>query len=449
MSVNQYEIGNEHPADQAMRAEQSSSPSATALTPEELAHYSRMNPADLVAGLANSQSEVPKDSPLHKLTNDQLRNEMTKAMGAIGDFRKSQSQVGHLEQLSAAVSANPTTQGLGDFLTASAEAGQSSDQSQRSARRVGLGDYEYDQAVRQLAEIMDPSASSQAAQPTAAEQAADPNGVRTPAPANGQPYEINKGADGSYVVTIDTGERFRGKNADEVIEKLTHSKRKTGIWGRDLNRQLSELRSGNGAQPSPQTSQPQAAAVNADPASLITDPDIAEKFARSVGFSDAQEMIGDYQRTQQQLQEMQSKLEAANQFASKYEDEQLAERFVMENPDFPGTAEATAILEKIMDSSDLDWSKPENLSLAHQHAIRKGLYRPLTTEEIRVANGERLPTQARSAPPTPPPSGAPDNGANPDPWRMATDDLRKRVLEGGGLGRALLDMAPGSSLGGQ
>ena len=101
-NANQFQINPEtHPADAAMQRENSPQPSGSTLTAEELAGYSTMNPADLVANLANSRAEVPRDSPLHKLSGDQLRNEMQKSLKAISDFRSVKQSVDRLEQRSA------------------------------------------------------------------------------------------------------------------------------------------------------------------------------------------------------------------------------------------------------------------------------------------------------------------------------------------------------------
>ena len=102
-----------------------------------------------------------------------------------------------------------------------------------------------------------------------------------------------------------------------------------------------------------------------------------------------------------------------------------------------------------MDASDLDYSKPENLGLAHQYAVKRGFYRPLSREEIEVSNGQATQTSDRRVPPPPPPANNPDGTQwNVNPWQMSKDELAKKVLEGGGLGRALMEMTPGSTLGG-
>jgi hypothetical protein len=73
----------------------------------------------------------------------------------------------------------------------------------------------------------------------------------------------------------------------------------------------------------------------------------------------------------------------------------------------------------------------------------------LSPDEIRAANGEAPQTSSPQVPPQPPPQNNPDGTQfNGDPWRMNQDELRRKVLEHGGLGRALLDMRPGETFGG-
>ena len=124
---------------------------------------------------------------------------------------------------------------------------------------------------------------------------------------------------------IDTGEHFKGANADEIIQKLTHSKRKTGLWGRQLSSELKQYR--NGQTPTaPIPPEPTQAA----PPQFGAD---ADALARTLGFSGIQELASEWQGVQQRLQ-------AANEFAKKYQDEQVSESFIAANPDFPGDQHA-------------------------------------------------------------------------------------------------------------
>jgi hypothetical protein len=385
----------------------------------------------------------PEDAALWAMPVDQLKSKILAEAGARDDFNKMQSELQYMEATAAAANANPTNTNLKAAITAGLRAEKADQVARQSAARIGMQDAEFNLALRQL----------DAFDPRAATPATDANAPQQPADASRPPYEVRKGADGSYSVQLDTNEIFQGANADELIAKLAKAKHETGRWGRDLHAELKRLKSGQSSPPNgqqqPNLNDPSAFNINAPQNQAPLNSDIAEAFAKSVGFSDAAEMISDYQRTQAQLQDMQSKLQAANEFASKYEDEQLAETFMMTCPEFPGDPTAMEALTKVMDASDLDWTKVENLQLAHQHCIRQGFYRPLTQDDIQAGirgNGE---PQGRSAPPRPPQGSAPGNADPTNPWAMSTDELRKKVLEGGGLGKALLEMTSGSALGGQ
>jgi hypothetical protein len=301
---------------------------------------------------------------------------------------------------------------------------QAVEQSRRSAATAGLRDAEYNAAVAQLAQLMEPETPPQ---PNANQNVPD-----------SQLVELGNG---NYEMRQATGEVFRG-TLQQIVEQQANQHVHDKRWVRDIKKKYgveASQQPANGQQPHVQPEQVQ-----------IPSSDIAEQFAKSVGFSDAAEMISDYQRTQSQLQEMQSQLEAANQFASQYQDEQVANAFIAATPSFPGDDHAVEVLKKIMDASDLDYSKVENLQLAHEFAVRRGFYRALTAEDIAVANGERSDQQqsSRRVPPQPPQGNAPGNDGNQDLWKMGQDELRRKVLEGGGFGRVLLDLEPGSRLGG-
>lgn len=430
MTASQYQIDpTSHAADAAMTREQAGGPAGSTLTPEELAGYAQMNPADVVSTLANGRTDVPRDSPLHKLSGDQLRNEMQRSMKAISDFRSVQQSVNRLESKAAisqdmgSLIGRPAFDSAGNAIldqTGSEfqKAEQAAEQSRRSARQAGLADYEYLQAVAQL-ESTNPNA----------------NTSRPPATPSGEPYEIHKGTDGSYEVTLDTGEHFLGKDADDVIQKLTHSKHKTTIWGRDLSRQLKELRGGNG-QSTPQASTQPQPNLTFNQNQALPNSDIAEQFATSVGYSNFAELANEWQA-------MKNQLAATQEFSQQYQNQQIVNEFVLRNPDFPaGDQNAIATLQQIVEQSDLDPSKAENWSLAHRHAIAQGLYKPLPPES------ELATTQSRHAPPQPPSGSSPDfDRRDVNPWAMATDELRKRLLEQGGLGKALMEMPAGGTLG--
>jgi hypothetical protein len=404
-----------------------------------------MSPADLVTQLANQNVEVPRDSPLHRMSGDQLRAAMQQNLKAIADFRSVKASVDRLEQRSAtsndigSLIGVPAFDSQGNAILDSRgseyeKAERAADQSRRSAARAGVGDYEYDAAVAQL-------------------HATAPN-APTPATPSGAPYEITKGQDGSYDVLIDTGEHFKGKDADEIIQKLTHSKRKTGLWGRDLSAQLKQLQNG---QPQPNVQQP-TQPMNV-PTAQPPDPNqpgwdtlgelpnessrwiLDNMVAKPLGFSDSAELVGTWQGMQQQIAQQNSLLE-------DYRNDREAMTFLSAHPEFPGSDRAADVLLDVLDRSGLPYTAP-NLELAHTLAVSKGVYRALSPDEIRAANGEAPQTSGRQVPPPPPPGNNPDGTQwNGNPWQMSKDELAKKVLEGGGLGRALLDMRPGETFGG-
>jgi hypothetical protein len=452
MSTSQNSVDPSHPSDAAMLREQTGAPSTGSfLTAEELASMSQLNPADLVSSLANSREPVPADSPLHRMSNDQLRDAMQKSMKAVQDFRSVKQSVDRLEQRSA--TSNDVT-GLVGFpafdsagnaiidMTGSEyeKAERAADLSRRSAARAGVGDFEYDQAVAQL-------------------HATAPN-ARPPATASGAPYEITRTPSGGYDILIDSGEHFVGKDADEIIAKLTHSKRKTGLWGRDLSAQLKQLQNG---QPQPnvqQSTQPMnVPAMQLGTSGQQPNPNqpgwdtlgelpnessrwiLDNMVAKPLGFSDSAELVGAWQGMQQQIAQQNSLLE-------DYRNDRTAMEFMAAHPEFPGDDRSADILLDVLDRSGLPYTAG-NLELAHTLAVSKGVYRALSPAEIRAANGEAPQNSGRQVPPPPPPQNNPDGTQwNVNPWQQSTDELRKQLLAGGGLGRALLDLKAGETFGG-
>ena len=89
-------------------------------------------------------------------------------------------------------------------------------------------------------------------------------------------------------------------------------------------------------------------------------------------------------------------------------------------------------------ASGLDYT-PDNLALAHQHAISKGLYQPLRADEIEASYAAARPADFR-------PNGTTAATAenNPDGTQrnstpgLSTGRIAKKVFEGGGLGKVLL-----------
>jgi hypothetical protein len=119
-TVNQYQVdpASGHPADIAMSKEAAGGAPGSTLTAQELAHFSQLDPANLVAELANSREQVPANSPLRQLSSDQLRDEMRKSMTAIQDFRSAQQSIGVMDGKIALAQSNPTNANMRGVLAA-------------------------------------------------------------------------------------------------------------------------------------------------------------------------------------------------------------------------------------------------------------------------------------------------------------------------------------------
>jgi len=420
MSSNQYAINPEtHPADAALAREHEAGKPSLQMSADELLSLANTNPADVVVGLhSGNVSDVPKDSAAWQMSTQELRANVQAGLQAAQDLRKLQSEAAYADQTNRTFELYPSGAGAKESMTATMRANKAGVDAARSARQV-LSQAEFDATVRQL-------------------QQGPHDGVLEQQPKNpdAPDYQLNDLGNGTFELLQETGEKFRGTLPEIVAQQAkqhVHDKK----WVRGIREENARLKSGQPPQPQQQSEQQPIT----DPAGLITDPEIAEKFARSVGFSDAQEMVSEWQA-------MQTAVKDAGEFAEKYRDEQVAETFIAQNPDFPGDQHAIAELMKVMDASDLDYSKPENLSLAHQYAVKRGFYQPLTQDDIEAST--RGNASQRTAPPMPPSGSSPDfDRRDVNPWAMATDELRRKVLEGGGLGKALLEMQPGTSLGGQ
>jgi hypothetical protein len=98
---------------------------------------------------------------------------------------------------------------------------------------------------------------------------------------------------------------------------------------------------------------------------------------------------------------------------------------LLRNQDFPNTDPAVEALEAVCRANNWDMENIENLSNAHAVAVRHGLYRPLSQDQIRASYAGPEPAHQ----PTPPPmirSGNPDmeRPRAEDPQTMPLDQLR-------------------------
>jgi len=115
-------------------------------------------------------------------------------------------------------------------------------------------------------------------------------------------------------------------------------------------------------------------------------------------------------------------------------DEMASMAFMAAHPEFPQTPESGDAVDKIMAEKGWQYIR-ESLSDAHAIAVQRGMYQPLTQQQIAIANGATV----QHTRPTPPPLV---RGNNPethsqelDAWNMNLQDLRNRAirqqLEGG------------------
>jgi hypothetical protein len=70
------------------------------------------------------------------------------------------------------------------------------------------------------------------------------------------------------------------------------------------------------------------------------------------------------------------------------------------------------------------------LQAAHALAVRNGLYQPLSSEQIQIANGVAPQQQTRQAAPPMLRTNNPElTNAPPNPWDMPMQELRKAAIQ--------------------
>jgi hypothetical protein len=139
----------------------------------------------------------------------------------------------------------------------------------------------------------------------------------------------------------------------------------------------------------------------------------------------------------------------ARELKEERDTELIAMNFQQEFPEFPGDDKANAALVSILEQKQGPVTYNDVVA-AHALAVKRGMYAPLNTDEVNMAaNRTAAQQQGRQVPPAPPPANNPDGTQNNvNPWQQSTDELRKQLLEQGGLGKALLDLKPGETFGG-
>lgn len=241
------------------------------------------------------------------------------------------------------------------------------------------------------------------------------------------PNDVKKNEDGTVEVRLETGEIFKG-DPIEVMNKMGDSYVSGKRWTQNIKAENENLKAQHLNPPAPQpTPQP----TNAD--ELALQNYLLDQQAKALGFSNGEEYKQRVQRV--------------NQIADITENEQIATRFMATCPDFPGTDDAVEKLAQVVERNGFSFT-PEGMMAGHLLCLRQGAYQPLRPEEYNAQWSNKMQEESgtRTAPPTPPQPGAPSGQENLNPWAMQQDELRKKVLEGGGLGKLLMDLPPGGSL---
>lgn len=245
---------------------------------------------------------------------------------------------------------------------------------------------------------------------------------------DGSKVKIIQNADGTVEARLVTGEIFRGDPL-EVTRKIGEASVNTKRWARQIkaNAQQAQPANGNATAMSPDTNG--AALVDFSKIPDVTKWNL-DQIATAFGYSDGQELVNDQIAQREKTQRLEQ--EVAEQREAR-QVEEVASDFQMRNPDFPNSEEAIEKLSEIMDKNGLDWSA-DNLSMAHVYAVKHGVYRPLTADDmaagLQAGVGISSQTQRRVAPPQPPPNAAIDNrGGQQNEWNMPLDELRKNVLQ--------------------
>jgi hypothetical protein len=225
---------------------------------------------------------------------------------------------------------------------------------------------------------------------------------------DGKLYHVENLPDGNVELKLATGEVFTG-DMNTVLGKIADSRVNTAIWAKQkVQEAVSAVR------------QPENLGQDLTPFGSLAD-DLAARqadaLARQFGFSNKDEMMQWGEAVNQKI----AKVE-------QFEEKELAAQFHATCPDFPDTPETAETVMQIINSNR--WQPNlESLQAAHALAVRNGLYRPLTTEEIAIANGAAPQQQTRTAPPPMLKTGNPDlTSADPSPYEMSMSELRKMAI---------------------
>lgn len=151
-------------------------------------------------------------------------------------------------------------------------------------------------------------------------------------------------------------------------------------------------------QPQPQPNVQPAPQVTPEPTQQSSIAEFwADEQAKTLGFSNKQEMV-------QWGQQM-------TQFREDFQDNLNATQFLASCPEFPNTVEASEKITSIITANNWKWDA-DSMQAAHAIAVQRNLYQPLTPEQQQASVGN-APQTSR---PTPPPmvrSQNPESFASP------------------------------------
>lgn len=244
---------------------------------------------------------------------------------------------------------------------------------------------------------------------------------------------IKENEDGTVELTMETGEVFRG-HPTEVMAQLEKQHVSDRRWTQNIKAENENLKAQRMAQQEAPP-QPPPSAVTSE---VALDDYIGNRLGAFLERTPAEKLPPGLQRFAQAVE--------------KYETDLVLGEFNKWNSDFQSTPEnVEAMYGVIRERFGKIPEKLDDITMtwANKVAQQRGLYKPLNSDEINMAaNQAASQQQGRPVPPTPPQSGSPDSSQqNVNPWQQSTDELRKKVLEGGGLGKVLMDMPTGGTLG--
>lgn len=248
---------------------------------------------------------------------------------------------------------------------------------------------------------------------------------------DGSLYQISDLADGQVQLKLITGEVFSG-DARTVAQKIAESKVHTTRWGQEWKQKAQQQQPWEGP---PSAILPASGVQDDEYGAPVMEvgqtvvPDNTyinlHNMATALGYNDINQLIADQMNLRAQTEQIGQELRADRE---ERQNKECAAVFMAQHPDFPSSPEASEALCGIIDQNGMEYT-PQALAIAHDHAIRTGVYQPLSREEQQLAMGI-APQVAR---PTPPPmlrGSNPESGwqGENDPYRVPLDDLRKQAI---------------------